>query len=229
MGKTAMLLQCLLAIAMQGLPVVVFSMEMSARQLSYRLLSTQTGIEASRLRVGRLSSDNDWTNVSAGISRLAGLPFYIVDRANLTVADIRTKVRHLAAQHGALGMVGIDYLQLMGESSSNRVNELGQITRSLKQLAREIDCPINVLSQLSRGVESRTNKRPMMPDLRESGNIEQDSDLIMMLYREEYYDPDTSDRGIAEMILAKHRNGPTGTVKLLFEKEYTRFRNLARA
>jgi replicative DNA helicase len=126
-----------------------------------------------------------------------------------------------------LGLILIDYLQLMEGGSDNRVQELSKITRSLKGLARELNAPIIALSQLSRGVESRTNKRPMMSDLRESGSIEQDADLIMMLYREEYYEPDTPDRGIAEVIITKHRNGPTGTVKLLFEPQFTRFRNLA--
>ena len=142
---------------------------------------------------------------------------------------MRSKARRLQAeQGGALGLILIDYLQLMeGSGSDNRVQELSKVTRSLKGLARELNVPIIALSQLSRGVESRTNKRPMMSDLRESGSIEQDSDLIMMLYREEYYDPDTPDRGITEVIVTKHRNGPTGTVKLLFEPQYTRFRNLA--
>ena len=142
---------------------------------------------------------------------------------------MRSKARRLQAeQGGALGLILVDYLQLMeGSGSENRVQELSKVTRSLKGLARELNVPIIALSQLSRGVESRTNKRPMMSDLRESGALEQDADLIMMLYREEYYDPDTPDRGIAEVIVTKHRNGPVGTVKLLFEPQFTRFRNLA--
>ncbi|HZG40813.1 MAG TPA: DnaB-like helicase C-terminal domain-containing protein, partial [Nodosilinea sp.] len=147
---------------------------------------------------------------------------------NISVTEIRSRCRRLQAeQGGALGLILIDYLQLMEGGGDNRVQELSKMTRSLKGLARELNVPIIALSQLSRGVESRTNKRPMMSDLRESGAIEQDADLIMMLYREEYYDPDTPDRGIAEIILTKHRNGPTGTVKLLFEPQFTRFRNLA--
>ena len=142
---------------------------------------------------------------------------------------MRSKARRLQAeQGGALGLILVDYLQLMeGSGSENRVQELSKVTRSLKGLARELNVPIIALSQLSRGVESRTNKRPMMSDLRESGALEQDADLIMMLYREEYYAPDTPDRGIAEVIVTKHRNGPVGTVKLLFEPQFTRFRNLA--
>ena len=155
-------------------------------------------------------------------------PVFIDDTPNISVNEMRSKARRLQAeQGGALGLILIDYLQLMEGSSDNRVQELSKITRSLKGLARELNVPIISLSQLSRGVESRTNKRPMMSDLRESGSIEQDADVIMMLYREEYYDPDTPDRGIAEIIITKHRNGPTGTVKLLFEPQYTRFRNLA--
>ncbi|MDX5336286.1 MAG: replicative DNA helicase, partial [Marinobacter sp.] len=150
------------------------------------------------------------------------------DTPNIAVTEMRSKCRRLQAEHGgALGLILIDYLQLMEGGSDNRVQELSKITRSLKGLARELNVPIIALSQLSRGVESRTNKRPMMSDLRESGSIEQDADLIMMLYREEYYEPDTPDRGIAEVIVTKHRNGPTGTVKLLFEPQFTRFRNLA--
>ncbi|MGF1498232.1 MAG: replicative DNA helicase, partial [Elainellaceae cyanobacterium] len=143
--------------------------------------------------------------------------------------EMRSKARRLQAeQGGALGLILIDYLQLMESSGSdNRVQELSRVTRSLKGLARELNVPIIALSQLSRGVESRTNKRPMMSDLRESGSIEQDADLILMLYRDEYYNPDTPDRGIAEIIITKHRNGPVGTVKMLFEQQFTRFRNLA--
>ncbi len=211
----------------QKLPVAIFSLEMSKQQLVYRLLSSELGMETSRLRTGRLNP-NEWTILGQGINQLSEMPIFIDDTPNISVTEMRSKSRRLQAeQGGALGLILIDYLQLMEGSSDNRVQELSKITRSLKGLARELNVPIISLSQLSRGVESRTNKRPMMSDLRESGSIEQDADLIMMLYREEYYDPDTPDRGIAEIIITKHRNGPTGTIKLLFEPQYTRFRNLA--
>jgi replicative DNA helicase len=162
---------------------------------------------------------------------LSELPIYIDDTANLSVMQMRSQVRRLQAQQkNKLGLVLLDYLQLMeGSGSDNRVQELSRITRSLKGLAREINVPIIALSQLSRGVEQRNNKRPMLSDLRESGSIEQDADLVIMLYRDEYYNPDTPDRGLAEVLIVKHRNGPTGIVKLLFKAELTKFENLARA
>ncbi|MEL7316586.1 MAG: replicative DNA helicase, partial [Cyanobacteria bacterium J06559_3] len=211
----------------QKLPIIIYSLEMSKQQLVYRLLSSEVSLETSRLRTGRIAP-NEWELLGQAINSLSEMPIFIDDTPNISVTEMRSKARRLQAeQGGALGLILIDYLQLMEGSSDNRVQELSKITRSLKGLARELNVPIISLSQLSRGVESRTNKRPMMSDLRESGSIEQDADLIMMLYREEYYDPDTPDRGIAEIIITKHRNGPTGTVKLLFEPQYTRFRNLA--
>lgn len=213
--------------ALQKLPVAVYSLEMSKVQLVYRLLSSEVEMESSRLRTGRIAQ-NEWEKLGHAISVLSQMPIFIDDTPNISVTEIRSRCRRLQAeQGGALGLILIDYLQLMEGAGDNRVQELSKMTRSLKGLARELNVPIIALSQLSRGVESRTNKRPMMSDLRESGAIEQDADLIMMLYREEYYDPDTPDRGIAEIILTKHRNGPTGTVKLLFEPQFTRFRNLA--
>ncbi|MBE9136966.1 replicative DNA helicase [Nodosilinea sp. LEGE 07088] len=213
--------------ALQKLPVAVYSLEMSKVQLVYRLLSSEVEMESSRLRTGRIAQ-NEWEKLGHAISTLSQMPIFIDDTPNISVTEIRSRARRLQAeQGGALGLILIDYLQLMEGGGDNRVQELSKMTRSLKGLARELNVPIIALSQLSRGVESRTNKRPMMSDLRESGAIEQDADLIMMLYREEYYDPDTPDRGIAEIIITKHRNGPTGTVKLLFEPQFTRFRNLA--
>jgi replicative DNA helicase len=213
--------------ALQKLPVAIYSLEMSKLQLVYRLLSSEVEMESSRLRTGRIAQ-NEWEKLGHAISMLSQMPIFIDDTPNISVTEMRSKCRRLQAeQGGALGLILIDYLQLMEGGSDNRVQELSKITRSLKGLARELNAPIIALSQLSRGVESRTNKRPMMSDLRESGSIEQDADLIMMLYREEYYEPDTPDRGIAEVIVTKHRNGPTGTVKLLFEPQFTRFRNLA--
>jgi replicative DNA helicase len=201
---------------------------MSKEQLVQRLLASEAGIESNYLRTGRISQ-NQWEPLSHALGSLSELPIYIDDTANQTVMQMRSQVRRLQAEKGGkLGLVLIDYLQLMeGSGSENRVQELSRITRSLKGLARELNVPVIALSQLSRGVELRTNKRPMMSDLRESGSIEQDADLIIMLYREEYYSPDTPDRGIAEAIITKHRNGPTGTVKLLFKSELTKFLNLA--
>ncbi|MFZ4641373.1 MAG: replicative DNA helicase [Nodosilinea sp.] len=228
MGKTSFVLNMARNIAaLQKLPVAIYSLEMSKLQLVYRLLSSEVEMESSRLRTGRIAQ-NEWEKLGHAISLLSQMPIFIDDTPNISVTEMRSKCRRLQAeQGGALGLILIDYLQLMEGGSDNRVQELSKITRSLKGLARELNVPIIALSQLSRGVESRTNKRPMMSDLRESGSIEQDADLIMMLYREEYYEPDTPDRGIAEVIVTKHRNGPTGTVKLLFEPQFTRFRNLA--
>ncbi len=214
--------------AFHKMPIAVFSLEMSKEQLVYRLLSSEAQVESGRLRSGRISQ-NEWEPLGHAISVLSQLPVFIDDTPNISVTEMRSKCRRLQAeQGGALGLVLIDYLQLMeGSGSDNRVQELSKVTRALKGLARELQVPVIALSQLSRGVEARTNKRPMMSDLRESGSIEQDADLIIMLYRDEYYNPDTPDRGIAEVIITKHRNGPVGTVKLLFEPQFTRFRNLA--
>ncbi|NJK38318.1 MAG: replicative DNA helicase [Oscillatoriales cyanobacterium RM2_1_1] len=211
----------------QKLPVAIFSLEMSKEQLVQRLLSSEAQIESNRLRAGRVSQA-EWEPLTMAISVLSELPIFIDDTANLTVSEMRSKVRRLQGEQGGnLGLVLVDYLQLMEGGSDNRVQELARITRSLKAMARELNVPVIALSQLSRGVESRTNKRPMMSDLRESGSIEQDADLVIMLYRDDYYNPDTPDRGISEIIITKHRNGPTGTVKLLFDPQFTRFRNLA--
>jgi replicative DNA helicase len=228
MGKTSFVLNVARNIAdTHRLPVAIFSLEMSKAQLIYRLLSSEAKIESGRLRTGRIAQ-HEWEPMGHAINTLSQLPIFIDDTPGIGVTEIRSKSRRLQAeQGGALGLILIDYLQLMEGTGDNRVQELSKMTRSLKGLARELNVPVIALSQLSRGVESRTNKRPMMSDLRESGAIEQDADLIMMLYREEYYDPDTPDRGIAEIILTKHRNGPTGTVKLLFQPEFTQFLNRA--
>ncbi|MEM9274067.1 MAG: replicative DNA helicase [Cyanobacteria bacterium P01_F01_bin.143] len=212
----------------QNLPVAIFSLEMSREQLAQRMLASEAKIPSNRLRSGRISQ-NEFEPLINAVTNLSELPIFIDDTANLSVMQMRSQVRRLQGQtKQELGLVLLDYLQLMeGSGSDNRVQEISKITRSLKQLAREINAPIIALSQLSRGVEQRTNKRPMLSDLRESGSIEQDSDLVMMLYRDEYYNPDTPDRGIAEAIIVKHRNGPVGTVKLLFKGELTKFENLA--
>lgn len=227
MGKTSFAVGIARNIA-EKYSVAIFSLEMSKEQLVQRLLASEAGIESNYLRTGRISQ-NQWGDLSRALGTLSELPMYIDDTANQTVMQMRSQVRRLQAEQGGkLGLVLIDYLQLMeGSGSDNRVQELSKITRSLKGLARELQVPVIALSQLSRGVEARTNKRPMMSDLRESGAIEQDSDLIIMLYRDEYYNENTPDRGIAEVIITKHRNGPTGVVKLLFDPQFTRFRNLA--
>ena len=229
MGKTSIVLNIAKNVAqLHQLPVCVFSLEMSKEQLTYRLLSTEVGIESGRLRTGRLQQE-EWPLLGQGINTLGQLPLFIDDKPNSGVLEMRSLCRRLMAEQGKeLGLIVIDYLQLMeGTTPDNRVQELSRITRGLKGMARELNVPVIALSQLSRGVESRTNKRPMLSDLRESGSIEQDADLVLMIYRDEYYNPDTADRGITEVIVTKHRNGPVGTVKLLFEPQFTRFRNLA--
>ena len=227
MGKTSMVLNLTKNVAQsQGLPVCIFSLEMSKEQLTYRLLSMEIGIESGRLRSGRLR-DDEWPILTEGMDILKKCPIFIDDKPNLSVLEMRSLCRRLIAEQGKeLGMIIIDYLQLMEGTTDNRVQELSRITRGLKAMARELNVPVVALSQLSRGVESRTSKRPMMSDLRESGSIEQDADLVLMLYRDEYYNPDTENRGITEIIVAKHRNGPIGTVELLFEPQYTRFKNV---
>lgn len=229
MGKTAVALQIARNIAeIHQLAVAVFSLEMSKEQLVQRLLAREARIDSNYLRAGRITQAQ-WEPLGNAISMLSQLPIYIDDTPNPTLGEIRSKARRLQAdQAGGLGMIVLDYLQLMGgEASDGRVQELSKITRSLKGLARELNVPVIALSQLSRGVESRTIKRPLMSDLRESGSIEQDADLVVLLYRDEYYNPDTPDRGICELNIAKHRNGPVGTVKLLFDPQFTRFENLA--
>jgi replicative DNA helicase len=229
MGKTSFALNIARNVAqLHKLPVCIFSLEMSKEQLTYRLLSMEVGIESGRLRTGRLHQE-EWPLLGNGISELSKLPLYINDKPNAGVLEMHSLCRRLIAETGKeLGLVVIDCLQLMeGGGSDNRVQELSRITRSLKGMARELNVPVMALSQLSREVESRINKRPMLSDLRESGSIEQDADLVMMIYRDEYYNPETPDRGVTEVIITKHRNGPVGTCKLFFEPQFTRFRNLA--
>jgi replicative DNA helicase len=210
------------------LPVLVFSLEMSKDQLVQRLIASEAGVDSNRLRAGRISP-NEWDSVYKAVDRISELPIYIDDNASMMLMEMRSQARKLQAEHGGtLGLIMIDYLQLMEGSSDNRVQEISKITRGLKGLARELQVPLIALSQLSRGVEARNNKRPMMSDLRESGSIEQDADLIIMLYRDAYYNPDTPDRDITELIITKHRNGPTGIVKLVFDPALTKFKNLAR-
>ncbi|MCM1983726.1 replicative DNA helicase [Lyngbya confervoides] len=231
MGKTALSVQIARNIAeIHSLGVAIFSLEMSKEQLVQRLLASESGIDSNYLRAGRINQ-NQWEPLSRAIGTLSQLSIYIDDTPNPTITDLRSSARRLQSElPGGLGMILLDYLQLMGGSDNDgRVQELAKITRALKGLARELNVPVVALSQLSRSVESRQVKRPMMSDLRESGAIEQDADLIVLLYRDEYYNPDSPDRGVCELILAKHRNGPVGTVKLLFEPKQTKFFNLARS
>ncbi len=229
MGKTAFCLNLGYNVAaLYKLPVAIFSLEMSKEQLVQRLIASEAEIESGYLRSGRISQAQ-WEPLSRAIGLLSDMPIFIDDTPNITVTEMRSQARRLQAEVGSdLGLIIIDYLQLMEGAGDNRVQELSRITRSIKGLARELSVPVIALSQLSRGVEARTNKRPMMSDLRESGSIEQDADLVIMLYRDEYYNPDTPDRGIAEVNITKHRNGPTGTIKLLFDPQFTKFKNLAK-
>jgi replicative DNA helicase len=210
-------------------PVLVFSLEMGSLELSQRLLCGEARIDSARVRTGRLSED-DWGRISQAIGRLASAPIWIDDNPNLTVMEIRAKARRLKSQVGNLGMVVVDYLQLMSGRSraENRQVEVSEISRGLKILARELECPVVALSQLSRQLELRADKRPMLADLRESGSIEQDADVVMFIYRDDVYHPDSPDRGQAEIIVSKHRNGPTGVTRLAFLEQFTRFANMAR-
>ncbi|MNL09123.1 Replicative DNA helicase [compost metagenome] len=218
---------------LNDLPVMVFSLEMSKEQLAQRLICSEARINAHRIKTGFLS-ETDWPKLTEAIGSLASSPIYIDDTPAITVMEVRGKARRLKAlTKKELGLIVIDYLQLMsgGGSSNdgNRQQEISTISRSLKALARELSVPIIALSQLSRAVESRTDKRPMLSDLRESGAIEQDADIVMFIYRDDYYNLESPEKNIAEIIIAKHRNGPVGKVKLYFEKEHTRFENLTTA
>jgi replicative DNA helicase len=228
MGKTAFSLTLAKNIATKfPNKIVFFSLEMTKQQLFYRLLSTETLISQTKLRSGRISRE-EWVQINNAISKLSDLSLYIDDTPNITVSEMHFKIKRLKQEkEQPLGAVFIDYLQLLEdiEKNENRVQELSKITRSLKKLARELNVPIIVMSQLSRNVETRINKRPMLSDLRESGSIEQDADIVMMLYRDEYYNSKTLEKNIIEIILAKHRNGPVGTAKLKFNPQYLYFDN----
>ena len=230
MGKTAFAINIAEHVALnEGLPVAVFSMEMGASQLAVRIVGSIGRIDQSHLRTGRLT-DEEWPRLTEAIERLRNVSLHIDETPGLTPAELRANARRLARQCGKLGLIVVDYLQLMTGSSSgeeNRATELGEISRGLKALAKELQCPVIALSQLNRSVEQRTDKRPMMSDLRESGAIEQDADIIMFIYRDDYYNKDSREPGVAEIIIGKQRNGPTGTVKLAFLKPLTRFESLA--
>jgi replicative DNA helicase len=230
MGKTAMALNIAENVALaEGLPVVIFSMEMSGEQLAARLLGSVGRVDQSRMRTGKLQ-DDEWPRVTDAIARLSNTQILIDETGALSSLELRARARRIARNFGGtLGLVVIDYLQLMsGSGSENRATEISEISRSLKSLAKELQCPVVALSQLNRGLEQRPNKRPIMSDLRESGAIEQDADVIMFIYRDEVYHPDTTtDKGVAEIIIGKQRNGPIGTIRLSWQGPYTKFDNLA--
>ena len=229
MGKTAFTLNIAAFVAQHGLSVAFFSLEMSKEQLAQRMLCSEGRIDSQRLRTGQLE-DDDWPLLIESADKLSRASIFIDDTPGITIQDLRSKARRLKAQK-SLDLIIIDYLQLMqgrgNRYGDNRQNEISEISRSLKALARELNVPLIALSQLSRSVESRQIKKPMLSDLRESGSLEQDADIVMFLYREDYYSEDTENKNITEVIIAKHRNGPVGTVKLYFHKELTRFADIA--
>ena len=229
MGKTTFSMNIAeYAAVKSGKPVAVFSMEMPGEQLTNRMLSSMGRIDQHRLRTGNLE-DDDWPRLTSAVGMLSEVPMFIDDTPALTPTELRARARRLYREHGELGLIVIDYLQLMqgggGSSSENRAAEISEISRSLKALAKELSVPIIALSQLNRSLEQRPNKRPVMSDLRESGAIEQDADVIIFIYRDEVYNEDSPDKGTAEIIIAKQRNGPIGTTRLTFLGKYTRFEN----
>ncbi|MHB1535792.1 MAG: replicative DNA helicase [Acidimicrobiales bacterium] len=230
MGKTAFALGIAAHATMEAqVPTLLFSLEMSHSEITQRLLVSEARVDASRIRNGRLV-DSDWPKISHAIGRLGEAPLFIDDNPKLTVMDIRAKARRLKARQGGLGLIIIDYLQLMSgrHNAENRQVEVSEMSRGLKILARELAIPVVALSQLSRNLETRSDKRPVLADLRESGSLEQDADVVLFLYRDEVYNPDSADRGTAEVIVSKHRNGPTGVTQLAFLDHFTRFANMAR-
>jgi replicative DNA helicase len=231
MGKSALGLCMAANLAVrEGIPVGIFTLEMSKSEVTQRLMCSEAKVESQRLRTGKLAID-DWPRLTAACDKLAKSPVYVDDTGSINLMEIRSKARRLKSREPQLGLILIDYLQLMtsGGTVENRVQEVSQISRSLKVLARDLDVPIVAMSQLSRAVEQRHDKRPILSDLRESGSIEQDADLVMFIYRDEYYNEDSEQQGIAELALAKHRNGPTDTIKLSFLKRYAKFSDLAAA
>ena len=229
MGKTAFALNIAEHVGVElRLPVAIFSLEMSGPQLATRFLSSVGRIDQSKLRTGRLT-DDEWDRMTVALGKLHEAPIHIDETGAINSTDLRARARRLHRQFGKLGLIIIDYLQLMSANrdGENRATEISEISRSIKALAKELQVPIVALSQLSRKVEERNDKRPLMSDLRESGAIEQDADIILMMYREEYYKPDTQDKGTAEVIIGKHRNGPVGKVRLTFINEFAKFENHA--
>ncbi len=229
MGKTSLALNMAEHVALDSkLPVGIFSMEMSGSQLVMRMLGSVGKLDQHKLRTGRLA-DEDWRRLTDAVGRLNDAPIHIDETAALNALELRARARRLHRQYGKLGLIVIDYIQLMSASSQgeNRATEISEISRSLKALAKELSVPVIALSQLNRSLEQRPSKRPVMSDLRESGAIEQDADVILFIYRDEVYNPDSPDKGKAEVIIGKQRNGPIGTVTLVFQGEYTRFANFA--
>jgi replicative DNA helicase len=228
MGKTAFCLNIITSIVKTyKLPVIFFSLEMAKEQLMYRLLSNETEISNTNLRTGNINKQ-EWVKLSLAIKKFSSLPIFIDDTTNISIQTIRLKLKKILFEQTKIGLIIIDYLQLMQNSKSkteNRVQELSQITRSLKSIAREFNIPVIALSQLSRNVETRINKRPQLSDLRESGSIEQDADLVLMLFRENYYNLKKDQQDLAEIIVAKHRNGPTGIIQLKFDANCIKFSN----
>jgi replicative DNA helicase len=236
MGKTALSLNAIWhAAGEKKMPVAIFSLEMSKEQLVQRLISQTTRIPAQALRSGNVKAE-DWPKLVRGVAEVSRAPIWIDDTAGVTLMEMRAKVRRLASQLNVAGelplsLVVVDYLQLMvgqGNRAENRQQEIAEISRGLKVLARDLDVPVLAIAQLSRAVETRHDKRPLLSDLRDSGAIEQDADMVMFLYRDEYYNPESDDKGIAEVIVGKHRNGPTGKVQLAWMEQYTKFASLAR-
>ncbi|HAG61277.1 MAG: replicative DNA helicase [Legionellales bacterium] len=227
MGKTTFAMNVAENVAVNGQSVLVFSLEMPGEHLTMRMLSSLGRINQHNVRTGNLT-DDDWPRISSAVSMLADVPLYIDDTPALSPSELRARARRVARENNGLDLIVIDYLQLMQvpELKENRTNEVAEISRSLKALAKELECPVIAASQLNRGLESRTDKRPVMSDLRESGSIEQDADLIAFIYRDEVYNPDSPDKGVAEILIRKQRNGPIGEVRLAFLGEFTRFDNL---
>jgi replicative DNA helicase len=229
MGKSALGLCMAANLAVRyEVPVALFTLEMSKTEVTQRLMCSEAKVESQRLRTGKLAVD-DWPRLTAACDKLAKAPIYVDDSASITMMEIRSKARRLKSREPNLGLIVVDYLQLMtsGTNMENRVQEVSQISRNLKVLARDLDVPILAMSQLSRAVEQRHDKRPILSDLRESGSNEQDADLVAFIYRDEYYNDDSDQQGLAEVILAKHRNGPTDAIKLSFLKRYAKFADLA--
>jgi replicative DNA helicase len=231
MGKTSFSMNIGEHVAIEhGLPVAVFSMEMGAVQLAMRMLGSVGMLDQHRMRTGKLRAD-DWPRVTHAVQRMQDAQIYIDESPGLTAVELRARARRLARQCGKLGLIIIDYIQLMSSNGpgENRATEISEISRSLKSLAKELECPVIALSQLNRSLEQRPNKRPIMSDLRESGAIEQDADVILFIYRDEVYNPDSPDKGTSEIIIGKQRNGPIGTIRLTFQGESTRFLNFTGA
>lgn len=229
MGKTTFAMNVAESVAISaGMPVAVFSMEMSGEQLAMRMMSSLGRVDQHRVRTGNLE-DEDWPRLTSAMTMLAEAKMFIDDTPGLTPTDVHARSRRLMAEHGQLGLVVLDYLQLMQSPTSgeSRVAQISDISRSLKMLAKDLNVPVIALSQLNRNLEQRPNKRPVMSDLRESGSIEQDADMIVFIYRDEVYNEDSPDKGSAEIIIGKHRNGPVGTVRLSFLGQFTRFENYA--